>query len=84
TVQGVMVTQRNSFDLQGQAILPRLQRGKEVDFDIGDEALFYFEDDIVKGLIADNTVTVEKYVFIRPLADFEFVIGHTFQRIQAN
>jgi predicted nuclease with TOPRIM domain len=34
-------------------------------------------------LIADNTVTLVKNVFIRPLQDFEFIIGHTYERRQA-
>ncbi len=79
---GVMITQRNAFDQTGGAILPRLQRGGEVEFEVGDEALFFSDDEAVRAMIADNTVTLVKNVFVRPLVDFETVMGNTFQRTE--
>lgn len=83
--QGLVMLDGGAFDAEGRAIHPSLRRPKEeeeVEFKIGQLAVFYADDDEVKQLVADRTCELVEELYYRPLNDFSFMFHQRYSRIE--
>lgn len=77
------------FDAEGQAYLPTLRRGKEVEFKPGDVAEILFSGKDNKGdiqfpgaeqLAEQGIVTIQEKIYRRPLNDYSYEFRHIWAR----